>query len=230
VKEPRYRILVVEDETNLAEGIRENLEAEGYAVDLAGDGLTGLEKMRHGRFDLVLLDVMLPEMDGITVCESVRAEGFDTPVLFLTARDTVDDRVLGLEVGADDYLTKPFNLRELLLRVAAILRRRAMEAAADAVLSFGENEFNFHTGRGRSWDGAEQALTEKETGILKALSDRAGEVVTREELVEAVWGFEVYPSSRTLDAYVQRLRRRFEPDPERPRHFHTVRGIGYRFT
>lgn len=228
-----HRILIVEDEVTLAEGIRENLEAEGYVVDLASDGLTGLEKTRDHDYDLVILDVMLPEMDGITVCETLREEGVAVPVLFLTARSSVDDRILGLEVGGDDYLTKPFNLRELLLRVSAVLRRRNGEGEASragAVIRFGENEFNFRTFRGRSWDGEAQTLTEKEAMIFKTLVDREGEVVTREEILDRVWGHEVYPSSRTLDRYIRRLRNRFEADVEDPQHFHTQRGIGYRFT
>ena len=147
------RILVVEDEEHLAEGIRENLEAEGYAVDLACDGRAGLERIRGNAYDLVLLDVMLPEMDGYTVCETARAEGSDVPVLFLSARGSADDRIHGLEAGGDDYLPKPFHLRELLLRVSAILRRREWygeDRAAGTELAFGDNVFNFRTYRGRS--------------------------------------------------------------------------------
>ena len=231
-KEPGPRILVVEDETNLAEGIRENLEAEGYRVELAADGARGLERIRSGDFDLVVLDVMLPELDGFAVCESARAEGLDTPILFLTARGSADDRVHGLEVGGDDYLPKPFHLRELLLRVRAIVRRRSWyeeAAATETVLRFGENEFNFRTFHGRAWDGTEHALPEKEAMILKALAERRGEIVSREDLLDRVWGYEVFPSTRVLDGFVVRLRQRFERDPDRPAHFHTERGIGYRF-
>jgi len=233
VTERQPRLLLVEDEVNLAKGICENLEAEGYAVDLAADGAAGLDGIRRGRFDLVILDVMLPELDGFAVCETARAEGIDTPVLFLTARGSSDDRVRGLEVGGDDYLPKPFDLRELLLRVRAILKRRIWydEASADgAVLRFGENEFNFRTFQGRSWDGIERMLNEREAMILKALSDREGEVITREDLLDRVWGFEVFPSTRVLDGFVVRLRQKFERDPDSPVHFHTVKGVGYRFT
>jgi len=232
VTEPRGRILLVEDEVNLAEGIRENLEVEGYVVELAADGATGLEKIRGGDFDLVLLDVMLPELDGFTVCETARAEGVDTPILFLTAKGTSDDRIRGLEAGGDDYLPKPFHLKELLLRVRAIIRRRSWyddATAAEAVLRFGENEVDFRTYEGRSWDGAAQSLTEKEAMILKALAEAEGEVVSREDLLDRVWGYEVYPSTRVLDGFIIRLRKRFERDPERPAHLHTVRGIGYQF-
>lgn len=226
------RILVVEDEINLARGIRENLEAEGYSVEVVSDGRAALDRIRRQEYGLVLLDVMLPGMDGFTVCETARREGRDTPVLFLTARGGGNDRIRGLEVGADDYLPKPFQLRELLLRVAAILRRRSRYDAMTAlepVVKFGDNEFDFRSFRGRSWDGGDQILTQKEAMILKVLVEREGEVVWRDEILEKVWGDDVLPSSRTIDNFIVRLRKRFEPDPERPRYFHTVRGIGYRF-
>lgn len=227
------RILVVEDEIHLARGIRENLEAEGYDVDVVANGLAALSRIRSEAFGLVILDVMLPGMDGVTVCETARREGTDTPILFLTAKGSGPDRIRGLEAGGDDYLPKPFQLRELLLRVAAILRRRVRYdamIAEEPVLRFGDNEFDFRSFRGRSWDGADQVLTHKEAIILKVLAERAGQVVWRDEILEKVWGDDVLPSSRTIDNFVLRLRKRFEPDPERPRHFHTVRGVGYRFT
>ena len=227
------RLLLVEDEPNLARGIRENLEAEGYAVELVGDGRTALARMQAQSYGLVILDVMLPGMDGFTVCETARQEGTDTPVLFLTARGAADDRIRGLEAGGDDYLPKPFQLRELLLRVAAILRRRTRYDALTAlepVVRFGGNEFDFRRFRGRSWDGSEQVLTQKEAMILKVLAEREGEVVWRDDVLERVWGDDVLPSSRTVDNFIVRLRKRFEHDPEQPRHFHTVRGVGYRFT
>lgn len=227
------RILLVEDEVNLAHGIRENLEAEGYAVTHVADGLLALGKARGEEFSLVILDVMLPGIDGFTVCERLRAEGHDTPVLFLSARGGGQDRILGLEAGGDDYLTKPFHLRELLLRVAAILRRRARYdemTAREPVLRFGGNEFDFRTFRGRSADGVEQVLTQKEAMILKVLAEREGETLWREDILEKAWGDEVLPSSRTIDNFIVRLRRRFEDDPESPRFIHTVRGVGYRFT
>lgn len=229
---PTARILLVEDEINLARGIRENLEAEGYAVEVAGDGRVALDKIRRQEYGLVILDVMLPGMDGFTVCQTARREGRDTPVLFLTAKGGGHDRIRGLEVGGDDYLPKPFQLRELLLRVAAILRRRSRYDAMTAlepVARFGGNEFDFRSFRGHSFDGGDQILTQKEAMILKVLVEREGDVVWRDEILEKVWGDDVLPSSRTIDNFIARLRKRFEPDPERPRFFHTVRGIGYRF-
>jgi len=227
------RILLIEDERNLALGIAENLAAEGYAAEIAGDGELGLARMTAEAWDLVLLDVMLPGIDGIEVCRRARASGCNVPVLFLTARGGVEDRVQGLEAGGDDYLAKPFQLKELLARVAAILRRQRWYGQGplqEHVLRFHGNEFDFKGFRGRAFDGSEQVLTQREAMILKALAERAGEVVSREDVLETVWGYDVYPSTRTIDNFILRLRKRFERDPERPQHFHTVRGVGYRFT
>jgi two-component system alkaline phosphatase synthesis response regulator PhoP len=224
------RILIVDDEAHLAEGIRENLEAEGYRAEIAHDGQDGLERLRSASFDLVLLDVMMPNMDGIELCAQARREGIQTPVLFLTVKNDAADRVRGFEAGGDDYLAKPFHLKELLLRVAAILRRSSWYQANNATLSFGGNKVDFQTYEARAWDGTEHALTHKEAMILKALTDRADNIVTREEILDRVWGYEVFPSTRTIDNFIVRLRKRFERNPEAPTHFHTVRGVGYRFT
>jgi two-component system, OmpR family, alkaline phosphatase synthesis response regulator PhoP len=225
------RILVVDDEAHLAAGIRENLEAEGYRTDIAHDGAMGLERLRAESFDLAVLDVMMPNMDGLELCAQLRREGIQTPVLFLTVKGAADDRVRGFEVGGDDYLAKPFHLKELLLRVAAILRRSSWyQSAAAAALTFGGNSIDFKTYEARAWDGSAHSLTHKEAMILRALADRPGEIVTREEVLDRVWGYEVFPSTRTIDNFIVRLRKRFERNPEVPAHFHTVRGVGYRFT
>ncbi|HEX8756421.1 MAG TPA: response regulator transcription factor, partial [Steroidobacteraceae bacterium] len=167
------------------------------------------------------------------VCRTLRERGDNTPVLFLTARGDPADRVRGLEAGGDDYLAKPFHLRELLLRVKAILRRwdwyQSASAADGAVLRFGGNEVDFRAFRARSWNGMAQELTEKEAMILKVLAERPGEIVSREDLLERVWGYDVFPSTRTVDNFILRLRKRFEQDPANPRHFLTVWGVGYRF-
>ena len=231
------RILVVEDDRHLAEGMAENMRAEGYATDTAHDGRLGLEKAMTGDYDLLVLDVMLPQMDGFTLCKSLREHGRNTPVLFLTARGDPQDRVRGLEAGGDDYLTKPFHLEEFLLRVRAILKRwqwykGALTKDAQApseVLRFAGNEANFRTFQAHAWDGAVHDLTEKEAMILKVLAEKPGEVVTRDDLLEKVWGYEVYPSTRTVDNFILRLRKIFERDPHDPKHFLTVRGVGYRF-
>ena len=224
------RILVVDDEEHLAAGIRENLEAEGYQAEAVHDGAAGVRAALARPFDLIVLDVTMPVMDGLAACRALRAEGSQTPVLFLTVKGEPADRIRGLEAGGDDYLPKPFHLRELLLRIAAILRRSAWYQDAGDALAFGGNEVDFRTYRGRAWDGSDHALTHKEAMILKALAERADEVVGREEILEKVWGFEVYPSTRTIDNFIVRLRRRFERNADAPRHFHTVRGVGYRFT
>ena len=226
-------ILVVEDEPHLAAGIAENLEAEGYLVEMIANGREALGRILEVDYDLVLLDVMLPELDGLAICEAARDQGRDMPVLFLSAKDSVDDRIQGLAVGGDDYLSKPFHLQELLLRVRAILRRRRWYEVmpfGDSVIRFGDNEFDLRTFEGRSWHGGQQTLTQKEAMILKALAERAGEVVSREEILDRVWGYDLYPSSRTIDNFIVRLRKRFEPNPQEPCYFHTVRGVGYRFT
>ena len=224
------RILVVDDEEHLAAGIRENLVAEGYKTDVAHDGEQGLTKIRGGAFDLIVLDVMMPKLDGLRVCEEIRAEGLQTPVLFLTVKGDPADRIRGLEAGGDDYLSKPFHLKELLLRVAAILRRTDWYNESTASLSFGGNEIDFKTYHARAWDGSEHALTHKEAMIMKVLAEQLGAIVPREDILDKVWGYEVFPSTRTIDNFIVRLRRRFERNVEAPEYFHTVRGVGYRFT
>lgn len=227
------RILVVEDELHLAEGIRANLEAEGYAVEVVGDGEAALGRWREGGIDLIVLDVMLPLRDGFSVCEEIRRGGGKVPVLFLTAKNTEDDRVRGLEAGGDDYLGKPFNLRELLLRVQGMVRRQAWYGVLPPTgdtLRIGGKTVDFRSYLVEDETGERELLAQKEIMILKVLAERAGEVVSREEILDRVWGYDVFPSTRTVDNFIVRLRRRFESDPAEPRHFHTVRGVGYRFT
>lgn len=227
-------VLLVEDDAALAAGIAENLRAEGCMVDVEHDGLAAVRRIeREPGHDLLVLDVMLPGCDGFEVCRRLRARGAVTPVLFLTARGDPQDRIRGLEAGGDDYMTKPFHLREFLLRVRAILRRwewyRGAPERADEVLRFGGNEVRFGAFGATGWDGQEHQLTEKEAMILKFLAEAAGRVVTRDQLVERVWGYDLFPSTRTVDNFILRLRRRFERDPAQPRHFLAVRGVGYRF-
>jgi len=228
------KVLVVEDDALLAAGVVDNLRLEGYQVHHIADGREALEWLRANHCELVVLDVMLPSMDGLTMCRTLRAEGNNTPVLFLTARGDPQDRIHGLEAGGDDYLAKPFHLHEFLLRVRAILRRwewyqNASASPADAVLRFGGNEVDFRAFKGRSFNGVAQELTEKEAMILKVLAEKPGEIVSREDLLERVWGYDVFPSTRTVDNFILRLRKRFERDPAQPKHFLTVWGVGYRF-
>jgi DNA-binding response OmpR family regulator len=226
------RLVVVEDEEHLAEVISENLELEGYAVEVIGDGTAALARLRADPPALVLLDVMLPGMDGFAICDALRKEGFDAPILFLTARSGLDDRVRGLELGGDDFLGKPFDLRELMLRVKAILKRshwfRSPGPAGD-VLVLGSARVDFKKYLAQL-DGREIALSQKETMILKCLAEKPGEVVARAEILDRVWGYDAFPSARTIDNFIVRLRRLLEPDPQAPRYIHTVRGTGYRLT
>lgn len=226
------RLVLVEDEAHLAEVVAENLELEGWTVDVIGDGQIGLDAIRDDAPDLVLLDVMLPGLDGFTVCEVLRGEGCDVPILFLTARGASDDRIRGLEAGGDDYLVKPFELAELILRVKAILRRtewmRAESPAGD-VLVLGEASVDFASYTA-TVGGRDVELTAKETLILRCLAERPGEVVTRAQVVDRVWGYDAFPTLRTVDNFIVRLRRLLEPDPKNPRYLHTVRGAGYRLT
>ena len=224
------RILVVDDEAHLADGIRENLAAEGYATEVAYDGAAGLRAAEASPFDLAVVDVMLPGLDGLELCSRMRRAGIQTPVLFLTVRGAPEDRIRGFEAGGDDYLTKPFHLQELLLRVAAILRRSRWYEESPATLEFGGNRIDFRTYQARSWDGAQHNLTHKEAMIVQSLAERESGIVTREEILDRVWGYEVFPSTRTIDNFIVRIRKRFERNPEAPLHFHTVRGVGYRFT
>lgn len=227
------RILIVEDEPALAVGIQEVLTHEGYSVDIASDGETGLDAASSGRYELVILDVMLPRKDGYMVCRELRQNGNNVPVLFLTAKGEPADRIRGLEEGGDDYVSKPFHLKELLLRVSAILRRHRWYGGStlhEPVVRFGGNEVDFRTYQGRSSDGTAQELTHKEAMILRLLAEREGEVVSRDDILDVVWGHDAFPSSRTVDNFILRLRRRFERDPHEPRHFHTVHRVGYRFT
>jgi two-component system alkaline phosphatase synthesis response regulator PhoP len=227
------RILVVEDEKHLAEGIGENLQQEGYVVETVGDGESALQRWRSGGIDLMVLDVMLPRRDGFSVCKAIRDEGGRVPILFLTAKTSDDDRVYGLEMGGDDYLGKPFNLRELLLRVRGMLRRQGWYGQmlkAGPTARMGDVTVDFGKGEVIDPDGERSTLAEKEALILRLLVEHAGELVSRDEILERVWGYEVSPSTRAIDHMVVRLRKLIEPDPEHPRYLHTVRGLGYRFS
>lgn len=222
-------ILIIEDETTLAEVLTDNLSAEGYAVHCAADGAEGLRLWQQLQPNLIILDVMLPQQDGFRLCQQMRAAGDLTPVLFLSAKGQPEDRVRGLSVGGDDYLVKPFHLPEFLLRVRNLLRRQGW-GAAEARYQFGGHTVDFRRWVATLADGREEPLGERELGILKLLVSRAGEVVSRDEILDAVWGDDAFPSSRTVDNFVMRLRRLFEPDPSAPIYLHTVWGVGYKFT
>jgi len=229
---PSERLLVVEDEKHLAEVIVDNLELEGYEVGLETNGERALEWIRKDPPELVLLDVMLPGLDGFTICSKLREENNHVPILFLTAKGDDDDRVHGLALGGDDYLAKPFDLRELILRVKAILRRSDWSnepSSAGEVLELGDTNIDFSTYVASAPD-REVELSTKEILILRCLAERKGEVVTRDEILDRVWGYEAFPTTRTIDNFIVRLRRVLEPDPQNPRFIHTIRGSGYRLT
>jgi two-component system alkaline phosphatase synthesis response regulator PhoP len=228
----RKHILIVEDEEHLAQGLAHNLQFEGYATTVAGDGAEGLQLAQSIHFDLVILDIMMPVLDGIEVCRRIRATGNRVPILFLTAKSSDEDRLLGLKVGADDYLAKPFLLEELILRIQGILRRQdwyRQPTGEQEVFRFGGAEVNFETFEA-AVDGRTIRLTEKECMLMKLLVECQNRVVSREEILERVWGYRFSTSSRTIDNFIVRLRRYFEPDPKSPRFIHSVRGVGYRFT
>lgn len=226
------RILVVEDEEHIALGIRLNLEAEGWESTVSGTGEAALELLEKETFDLVILDVMLPGITGFEVCDTVRSRGNFTPILFLTARDDEDDRVRGLEAGGDDYLIKPFHLKELISRIRAILRRKSWyesETKQRDELVFGGNRINFNTFEGNGPSG-KVTLTQKECMILKLLADNEGTIIDRDTILDKIWGYDRYPSSRTIDNLILNLRRYFEKDPKNPVHILTRYGAGYIFT
>jgi two-component system alkaline phosphatase synthesis response regulator PhoP len=229
-----HKILVVEDESHIAEGLQFNLEAEGYAVEIAADGPTGEKTLNAADrpFDLVILDVMLPGMNGFELARRIRAAGNFVPILILTAKDGAQDLIRGIEDGADDYLTKPFHLDELLARVRGLLRRRRWDGAetqSDSMRSFEIGEATVHFDRFEmETPGGVIELTVREMALLRALIEREGETVARGELLQQVWGLRADTKTRVVDSFIVRLRRYVEPDPAHPTHIVSVRGHGYR--
>jgi len=222
------KILVVEDEPNMVAGLRDNFEFEGYEVITARDGVEGLQRALDESPDLVVLDVMMPRLSGLEVCRQLRAKRASIPIIMLTARGQEVDKVVGLELGADDYVTKPFSIRELLARVKAILRRTAVIPKDQDRHSFGDVEVDLQRCRVvRSGKALDISSTEFE--LLKYFICHAGETLSRDRLLEDVWGYDNYPTTRTIDTHLVRLRQKLEPDPEQPQYFLTVHGTGYRF-
>ena len=225
------RILLVEDEDSLAVGLEYNLTEEGYEVTIASDGKKALQCINSDTFDLVLLDIMLPYLDGFTVAKKIREQFPQLPILILTARTAASDRVRGLELGADDYLTKPFHLKELLLRVRGMLKRKQwyQSVTADSpIYQFGENEVNFETLSCKAGN-KDMKLTAHEAMFLRYLIDNEGRVISRKEILENVWNLDSEVETRTIDNFVVRLRKFFEPNPAKPIYIKSVRGIGYEF-
>jgi DNA-binding response OmpR family regulator len=223
------RILIVEDDLAILRGLKDNLEYESYEVLTAADGEQGYNLMREKKPDLVILDLMLPRMSGYELCRKARTEGITIPILMLTARGEEVDRVLGLDLGADDYVTKPFSVPELLARIRAIFRRVQQDKTGDLPdeLHLGEISIDFKCFEARK-GGKPLNLSRKEFGVLRVLAARVGEVVTRDELLDAVWGYDQYPTTRTVDNHIALLRTKLEDDPSQPRHLITVHGVGYK--
>lgn len=223
------RILLVEDEENIRETVKLNLEMEDFEVVTADNGRTALKHSKEQHFDIMIVDVMLPEVNGFQVVEQIRLSDRETPIIFLTAKDQAADRIQGLKKGADDYLTKPFVFEELLLRVRRLIERTSKNPEVKPDLyTFGSNKVNFATYEAHGNQG-DFTLTKKEAMLLKLLTDRRGEVVSRQQILQSVWGYDVYPSTRTIDNFILSFRKYFEVDPKNPQYFLSVRGVGYKF-
>jgi two-component system alkaline phosphatase synthesis response regulator PhoP len=226
-------ILLVEDEENLHEALKLNLELEGYEITSAFDGMQALKAVQSEYFDLIILDVMLPGMDGVSVTETIRVQHNGVPILILSAKNTSADRVLGLKKGADDYLTKPFNLEELLLRIHKLIEKNEKiqeKGEIGDVYNFGRNSIDFNAQEALTKEGRKIQLSKKEAMLLKLLIENRNEVVTREKILQTVWGYNVYPTTRTIDNFVLNFRKYFEEDSRHPKYFHSVRGVGYKYT
>jgi two-component system alkaline phosphatase synthesis response regulator PhoP len=230
--ESLFRILLVEDEEHLLEVIKLNLELEGYKVITSMNGNDAVKIFKQERFNLVILDVMLPEMDGFSVCEAIRLHNFSIPILFLSAKNSHEDKIMGLKRGADDYMTKPFNLEEFLLRVKALMKRgmnKEEKSVTTDVFRFNGYEVNFLTYEIVGKNKKKMRLTKKEILLLRLLIERRNEVVSREQILETVWGYDIYPSTRTVDNFILSFRKYFEKDPKQPQYFFSIRGVGYKF-
>jgi two-component system alkaline phosphatase synthesis response regulator PhoP len=233
MKTPQANILLVEDEENLHEALKLNLEMEGYEVSSAYTGNEALKKISQAYFDLIIMDIMLPEMDGLSITETIRVTNNEVPVLILSARNSGADRVAGLRKGADDYMTKPFNLEELLIRVEKLIhksKKMQVKEGVEDVYAFGNNKIDFKAQEALTWNQVRVALSKKEAMLLKLLIENKGDVVTREKILQVVWGYNVYPTTRTIDNFILNFRKYFEEDSRHPRYFHSVRGVGYKYT
>ena len=226
----KKRILLLEDEKHLAETLKLNLELEGYNPVVVGDGQVAIARFKEEKFDLAILDIMVPSIDGIGVAESIRLNDTKIPILFLSAKGTAEDRILGLKKGGDDYIAKQFNLEELLLRIKKLLSRNEANPVKTNFneYSFGNNYINFDSYEAKGPNG-NFTLTKKESLLLKLLIENKNEVVSREKILQTVWGYAVYPSTRTIDNFVLAFRKYFETDPRNPIHFKSLRGVGYKF-
>ncbi|MHC4945959.1 MAG: response regulator transcription factor [Planctomycetota bacterium] len=225
----KKKILVIEDDVSLRLGLEEALRSEDFLVEVAADGEKGLHLALTSEADLILLDLMLPRMDGFEILRRIREDRLEAPVIILTARGQEEDRIMGFEYGADDYVVKPFSVKELLLRIAAVLRRAGEGVSLIDEIAIGEALVDFKAyqiHRGKENFG----LSRKEADMLRLFLDNPNQVITRERFLESVWGYHSYPTTRTIDMHVLKLRQKLEPQPESPRYFHTVHGVGYKYT
>ncbi len=233
MKESRANILLVEDEEHLHETIKMNLEIEGYSVTSAYTGTEAMKCINEEYFHLIVLDLMLPGMDGISIVEAVRLKHLETPILIVSAKGAGSDRVLGLKKGADDYMTKPFNLEEFLLRVDKLVSKNKKLQDKETVgdhYEFGGNKIDFKAQTAVTFSGGYVELSKKESMLLKLLVENENQVVAREKILQMVWGYNVYPTTRTIDNFILSFRKYFEKDSKDPKHFHSIRGVGYKFT
>lgn len=229
----QFHILLVEDEEHMQEALLLNLRLEGYQVTIASDGESALSHFQQAHFDLIIMDVMLPEIDGISVTETIRLTNREVPILMLSARNSSDYRISGLRKGADDYLAKPFHLEELLLRIGKLIDKNRQHKPAGSLpdrLEFGGNTLQFSSRQVTTFRGEQLQLTKKEWLLLRLLMENNNEVIPREKILQMVWGYQVYPNTRTIDNFILNFRKYFEEDSKHPRFFHSVRGVGYRFT
>jgi two-component system alkaline phosphatase synthesis response regulator PhoP len=228
----KHSILLVEDEEHLHEALKLNLEMEGYEVDSAYDGGEALKKIQSAHYDLLILDIMLPSLDGFSITEHMRLNNNQTPILIVSAKNTSANRVQGLKLGADDYITKPFNLEELLLRVSKLIQKQVQQVHAAPQIDryqFKGHSIDFNASEALLASGQKITLTKRESLLLKLLIEHKQTVVTREKILQLVWGYQVFPNTRTIDNFILNFRKYFEIDPKHPKHFISMRGVGYKF-
>ena len=224
-----FRILIIEDEQSLLETLKLNLDLEGYDVFTCNNGLQGVSSTTIHQPDLILLDIMLPEISGIDIYKQLKKMHINIPVIFLTAKNTVQDKIEGLKLGADDYITKPFELEELLLRIQNVLKRNQTKKESSTIFEFNDCAINFSTFQVVSIEGKKEDLSKREIALLKMLVDNLNKVVSRDDILEKLWTKEETSSSRTIDNYILNFRKLFEPNPKEPIHFLSIRGVGYKF-
>lgn len=224
------KILIVEDEASLRDTLKLNLELEDFETDTCSDGSETLDKCISFKPDLILMDIMMPKMDGMEVLKTLRAHNIQSPVIFLTAKNTTQDKIEGLKLGAEDYITKPFDLEELLLRINNVLKRNKILNNSSDTYKFDSCSINFSTFEVKTINQTIDTLSKREMALLKILTDNENTVVSRDEILNKLWNKDENPSSRTIDNYILNFRKLFEKNPKEPVHFHSIRGVGYKFT